>query len=322
VPLAAPERVVAVIVAWNRRELMLEGLRALAAQTRPVDAVVVIDNASTDGSADAARELMPGADVVVFPENTGGAGGFAAGIERALNRHGADLVWLMDDDTVPEPEALAELLRVRDASAREAVVLASRVVWTDGRPHPMNMPRVHPFATARSRAAAAAYASYPIRSASFVSILVDAAVVRTVGLPIADYFLWNDDFEFTARMLRGRRGYLCERSVVVHKTRVFGSTDADPGPRFALEVRNKIWLMRLSRGLGPLERVVYGGSTLRRWVRTYLRSNDRATLSRGLRAGMRQGLGGRPRATASVLARVPDVATGAAAIDEAAGLRT
>ena len=91
----------------------------------------------------------------------------------------------------------------------------------------------------------------PIRSASFVSVLVDAAMVRERGLPLADYFLWNDDFEFTTRLIRGRRALYCPASVVVHKTKTFGSTDADPGERFYYEVRNKLWLFARSRGLSP-----------------------------------------------------------------------
>jgi GT2 family glycosyltransferase len=144
----------------------------------------------------------------------------------------------------------------------------------------------------------------PIRSASFVSVLVDAAAVRERGLPIADYFLWNDDFEFTTRLLRGRRGLLCPASVAVHKTREFGGADADPGERFFYEVRNKIWLFTRSRGLAPAERVLYGGSTLRRWVRTFVRSSDRAVLRRAGLRGLRAGVSGRPRPTEAILREV------------------
>ena len=56
---------------------------------------------------------------------------------------------------------------------------------------------------------------------------------------------------------------------MVHKTKVFGSTDADPGERFFYEVRNKVWLFARRRGLTPWEKALYGGSTLRRWVRTF-----------------------------------------------------
>ena len=144
----------------------------------------------------------------------------------------------------------------------------------------------------------------PIRSASFVSILVDAALTRQRGLPQADYFLWNDDFEFTTRLLRGQAGLLCPASVVVHKTAAFGGTDNDPGPRFFYEVRNKIWMLRSGAALAPAERVMYGGSTLRRWARTFAKSRDRRALRSSLAKGIAAGVRTQPRPTAEVLADV------------------
>jgi rhamnopyranosyl-N-acetylglucosaminyl-diphospho-decaprenol beta-1,3/1,4-galactofuranosyltransferase len=224
--------VTAVLVTYNRCPLLLESLAAVQGQSRPPDRVIVIDNASTDDTATEVRARFPAVQLAGLPRNTGGAGGFAYGMALALAGQ-ADLVWLMDDDTVPEPQALAALLaaRSRHPGPRPALV-ASRVLWTDGRPHPMNTPRVKPFAARAERAAAAAVGCLPIRTASFVSVLVDAGTCRRRGLPVADYFLWNDDFEFTARILRRNPGLLCPASVVVHKTSSFGSTDSDPGPRF------------------------------------------------------------------------------------------
>ena len=145
------ERTVAVVVTYNRRELLLESLAAVQGQTRPPDAVVVVDNASTDGSGDAVRDAFPDVRLLALTVNTGGAGGFAAGI-RAAQELDADAIWLMDDDTVPEPGALAALLAARAASARTPAVVASRVVWTDGRDHPMNTPRPKPFCRGRGAA--------------------------------------------------------------------------------------------------------------------------------------------------------------------------
>jgi GT2 family glycosyltransferase len=142
----------------------------------------------------------------------------------------------------------------------------------------------------------------PIRSASFVSILVDAEACRRRGLPQAGYFLWNDDFEFTTRLLRGGAGWLCPASVAVHKTATFGSTDADPGPRFFYEVRNKVWTLRASAPLAPWERVLYGGSTARRWARTFARSRDRPALARAFASGIAAGVRSGPPATGEVLA--------------------
>ena len=294
-------RVVAVVVTFNRRDLVLESLAAIDAQARRPDVVIVIDNASTDGTADALRDRAS-IELHVLDRNTGGAGGFAYGIAAAL-RAGAGLIWVMDDDTVPEPDALAALLDARGnyRGTRPALV-ASRVVWTDGRDHPMNTPRPKPLVSTGERAAAEAIGCIPVRSASFVSILIDADVCKRRGAPVADYFLWNDDFEFSTRMLRGNVGLLCPHSVVVHKTRTFGSTDADPGERFYYEVRNKVWMLTRSRSLAPVERALYAGSTLRRWLRTIRASPDRAVLMRGLRRGLRDGLRHGPRSNEIVLA--------------------
>ena len=295
-------QVTAVVVTYNRMKLLLEALAAVHGQSRAPDAVVVVDNASTDGSAAAVREGYPSARLVELARNTGGAGGFACGTALAL-AGGADLIWLMDDDTVPEPDALRALLDARGCyPGRPAALVASRVIWTDGRAHPMNTPRVKPFATRPERRAAAMAGCLPIRSASFVSVLVDAGLCRERGLPQAGYFLWNDDFEFTTRLLRGNTGLLCPASVVVHKTAAFGGTDADPGQRFFYEVRNKIWMLRSSAPLAPLERALYAGSTLRRWARTFARSRDRRTLRSALVRGVAAGVRTSPRPAEEVLA--------------------
>jgi rhamnopyranosyl-N-acetylglucosaminyl-diphospho-decaprenol beta-1,3/1,4-galactofuranosyltransferase len=302
-PRRLPGRVVAVVVTYRRLALLREALRAVCGQTRPPDAVVVVDNASDDGTAEAVRAENPGFDVVSLRRNTGGAGGFTVGLERALARHGADLVWLMDDDTVPEGAALEALV---DAWAQcpdaPPALVASRVRWTDGRDHPMNTPRVSPLAARSARVAASRIGCSPVRSASFVSVLVDAPAVRAVGAPVADYFLWNDDFEFTTRLLRRRVGLWCPDSVVEHRTRSFGASDADPGERFYFEVRNKLWLFTRSSGLNPVERLLYGGATLTRWLRTVRRSTNRPVLVRAGARGFCDGVRRGPRPNGQVLA--------------------
>ena len=307
-----PARIVAVVVTWNRCDLLGEALDALAGQTLPPARVVVVDNASTDGTAEALRGRGDTLDVVRLAVNTGGAGGFAAGIERALTLD-PELVWLLDDDTVPTPRAAEALAAAwtgyEQVTGRRPAVVASRVVWTDGRDHPMNTPRAKPGASSPEQAAAREVGCVPIRSASFVSIVCDAEAIRERGLPVADYFLWNDDFEYSTRLIRGGVGLSCPDSLVVHKTRTFGSTDADPGERFFFEVRNKVWLFTRSTGLAPAEKLLYGGSTVRRWARTFARSRDRGTLARAAARGLWAGLRHGPRPNSQVLgaASLPDL---------------
>jgi len=103
----------------------------------------------------------------------------------------------------------------------------------------------------------------------------------------------------------------CPASVVVHKTRTFGSTDADPGERFYYEVRNKLWMFGRSRSLSAPEKALYGASTARRWGRTFAGSSDRRVLRRALVRGLGAGLH-RPRSNAAVLApaRTPPAVPG------------
>ncbi|MGO2061735.1 glycosyltransferase [Leucobacter sp. UCMA 4100] len=305
-------RVAAVMVAFNRAELLREALTAVGQQTRPVDELIVVDNASTDESAQVAAEMVARfgghARLIALTENTGGAGGFATGIAAAVQDPTIDWVWVMDDDTVPEPTALAEALAAHERFIEagrgrdDLAVMGSRVVWTDGEDHPMNTPKPKIGASQAERDRAAAAGVLEIRSISFVSAFVRAELVRKLGLPIADYFLWNDDFEYSARLLRRARGIQVPGSVVMHKTKIRGSSDQDPGERFYFEVRNKLWLFRTSKALKPWEKLAYTAASARRWARTFKASSNRGVLWNCLGRGLRHGLFTRPRPTADVLA--------------------
>jgi rhamnopyranosyl-N-acetylglucosaminyl-diphospho-decaprenol beta-1,3/1,4-galactofuranosyltransferase len=316
-----PKRVVAVVVAYNRRDLLVEAMNALAGQTHKLDAIVVIDNASDDGSGEAALKALPSIDVVRLEKNTGGAGGFAAGIAHALAVHEPDWVWLMDDDTIPTPTAIEELLSGA-TSIPGVTVAGSRVVWHDGQEHPMNTPRENPFASEARKKQARDLGLLDVRSSSFVSMLISVPRIREVGLPVADYFIWNDDFEYSVRLIRGHRGVFVPSSVVVHKTKVLGSTDADPGARFFFEVRNKVWLMRHSSGLSLWEKFVYSASTLRRWRKTVATSNEPEVLIRERKRGWNDGWRTNPRSTSEVLAGLGAVSDEVSALELAARKRT
>ena len=301
-PRVAAPTVVAVVVTYNRKDLLAECLRMLTQQTRVPHSIVVVDNASTDDTVAFVRENFPKVDMVSLSRNTGGAGGFSAGLAHAIDRHDADLVWAMDDDTIPTSTALAELLATRAAYGPELALVASRVVWTNGEEQPRNIPR-DPFGRSREeRRTARRAGGRPIRTASFVSLLIDAAAVREYGLPTADFFIWNDDFEFTARILRHRKGIYAPRAVVVHKTAELGTKLVDPGERFYNEVRNKIWTFRRGEAFAPVEAALWIGGALRNWLRFYRHSSNRAAMRQGLRSGVRDGLRSQPRLTRDVLA--------------------
>lgn len=307
-------RVVAVVVTYNRSELLRRTLAGIqGGRLRPA-AMVVVDNASADDTAQVLAEWSGPVpmDVLRLEKNLGGAGGFAVGIDRALHRHSAQLVWVMDDDTEPTEETLSAAVRTwRDyAPAWEArpVFVASRVLWTDGREHPMNSMRERLLPGARRRRAAAAVGAKTIRSGSFVSLLMDAEAMRRTPLPRADYFIWNDDFEYSTRLARFRDAVWAPESVVLHHTTTFGTTDVDPGPRFFNDVRNKLWVFTRSQSLAPWEKAAYFGATARLWLRTFRNSSSWGPLARhgarGLLAALRP-----PRENAEVLRGIYDLRT-------------
>jgi len=104
--------VTAIFATMNRSATAVACVRALAAQTRPPDRVIVADNVSTDTTV-ADLENLSGLpfplDVLRMAENAGNAGGVAAAMERAF-ADGTAAVWILDDDSWPRPEALAALL--------------------------------------------------------------------------------------------------------------------------------------------------------------------------------------------------------------------
>ena len=219
---AAPARIAALVVTYNRRALLAECLRAILAQDVPVEAVVVVDNASTDGTGEL---FAPGAEfdlpVVGYhrmPENLGGAGGFKEGL-RVARDSGCDWVWLMDDDCIAQPDTLSELVKASAIPDGRVSFLASSVFGPEG--EPMNVPTVD------SRLAENGYPDWyfnldrglvEIKSATFVSLLISVEAIREVGLPIGSFFIWGDDVEYTQRLTRwSAPAYMVGSSRILHK---------------------------------------------------------------------------------------------------------
>src|ERR1700742_899839 len=102
-------RVCAVIVTYNRPELLGRSVAAAFSQTMKPAAVLVIDNCSDVPAKDVLGGYGEDLQIFRFAENTGGAGGFHFGLAEAF-RQGFDAAWLMDDDGTPTEGCLATLV--------------------------------------------------------------------------------------------------------------------------------------------------------------------------------------------------------------------
>lgn len=199
--------ITAVVVTYNRLELLKKGIDCLRAQQRPLDMIVVVNNGSTDGT----HEWLDGqADLhVVHQDNVGGSGGFHTGIQTAYDL-GADWLWCMDDDVFPRPDCLAKLLE--NTSRPQAGLLMPRrllegKIFTHEFQH-FNF--TNPLASVHGRKLAKQQISETteIVGADFEGPFFSRKVVEKIGLPNKELFIFCDDTDYCLRThLAGFRLY-------------------------------------------------------------------------------------------------------------------
>lgn len=206
------------MVTFNRLTLLKEAITALRVQTVALKHIIVIDNGSTDGTAEWLDEQ---ADLVVKHQaNSGGAGGFSSGLRYACN-FDTDWMWVMDDDTICHPDALEKLLNgIAPLTASTIGFVCSKCVWTDGQPHYMNLIDIKPFFN--NELPFNVYDEHNLlltEGCSFVSVLINTKAVLQLGLPYKEFYIWGDDQEYTRRITKaGYLGLYHSESIAVHKT--------------------------------------------------------------------------------------------------------
>ena len=229
-------KVIAVVVTYNRKELVLECIEAILNQSYSVDKIILIDNCSTDGTDRVLKEKgyldCPRICYIKMDSNLGGAGGFYEGMVRAVQCQ-CDWVWIMDDDTIPARDCLAELIKaneiVESSMPVEGLECAVRpsffasAIYGSNREF-MNIPAVN------KKKAPNGYTYWynfldqgliNIETATFVSLLIKKEAIEKCGLPYKDFFLWGDDSEYTTRLTQYYGdAYLVGKSVAIHKRAV------------------------------------------------------------------------------------------------------
>ena len=236
--------VAAVVVTYNRLMLLQKCIEKLGAQTAPCD-ILIVNNASTDGTTEW-LEAQRGEHLYArnTGANLGGAGGFNYGTRWAVE-DGYKYLWLMDDDCLPEPDALEKLLEADELLGDEYGWLSSVALWTDGTECKMNVQRKTPYRDIAS----IKQPLTPCVMASFVSLFLRRETVEKFGLPIKEFFIWSDDWEYTRRISLKRPCYVAADSVVVHamqsNTVVNIATDTPERlARYRYFYRNDVYLYR------------------------------------------------------------------------------
>ena len=253
----AAVRVIAVIVTYNRSALLRQCLDAVLGQTRPPDAIVVVNNGSGDGTLDMLRTAY--ADTVVriqMRRNVGGAGGFYRGMAWAYE-DGADWLWLMDDDGIPAPDGLEVMLRPEHA---DRLALMNPLVVSLGDAADLsfgvtvNGIKTKSVPLIRSEMKGADVLMGQINP--FNGTLVSRDVIRQIGLPKREMFIWGDEVDYTNRVARAgfpfgtvltsTHQHPGGSNALVKSVRLgfLGTVDLTPDARIGLAARNMGYLYR------------------------------------------------------------------------------
>lgn len=184
-------KIVAVVVTYNRLELLKKNIQCLYNQSRQLDEIIVVDNCSTDGTFEYCRELATKDDKFIFVhlnENTGGAGGFSVAVKKAIEEN-ADYIWGMDDDAMPRDTALEKLINKIDYYKNDKYCFASNTYFYD-KEHTLRQIQFEN--------------DCEIKHLTFVGFFISKDLVKQIGFPREDLFIYYDDLDYSMRILENR----------------------------------------------------------------------------------------------------------------------
>ncbi len=228
----ATTRVLACLTTFNAADVIETTLQALFNQTRPPDAILIIDNASSD---DTLNRTFPDRVIVIRnAENVGPSGSIPIGFRYALE-HGYDWMWILDHDSAPAPAALVKLLGLYSGWPRrlqEETAFISCLPTNPGEPPlhgrlftPGGRFLISPPPDQRY---------YLCHVKVWSGCLYRMAAVREIGFPNPDYFIDRGELEYAYRVMKaGYKGYIDQESVLNHNfhgTPGLSTTRAKIGP--------------------------------------------------------------------------------------------
>lgn len=241
-------KIAALVVSYNRPDELRMVIDALFRQSQLPDSVIVVDNCGIVSVRSCLQDWGDRVTVIRTPENLGGAGGFGYGLNHVLQCNpDMDWIWLMDDDAVPEPDALLHLIRALPGLPGKVGALCG-AVYENGVIAPWHRRLFDSWFGLEWPIPASRYVEkyIDITTGSFVGFMLKIDTAHDIGLPDAAFFISYDDTEYSLRM--GRKGWqlgLVPGSIINH-LRTSGARLGE-GP-FALKhyynIRNRLVVQR------------------------------------------------------------------------------
>ena len=206
--------VAALVITFQRRDMLRQTLQGLLAQERPVDEIVVIDNATTDGTAAMLDEEFPTVTHLRMEQNVGPAGALEVGLGYA-HQQGHRWAWTHSDDILARPGALARLLATTEELADDRLGLLA--CWFEPVPgHYFHNGALWKYRPVKQHWPEVGSPAYLTEIMTFKGTLISLDMVPEIGLPIGDYFLMNEEYEWCLRAIHsGRRHYVLPEPLLV-----------------------------------------------------------------------------------------------------------
>ena len=227
------QKIITIVVTRNRPFLLKKCISAILSQTRRPDSIYVVDNDSQQPASDVLKDVNDKIIIIKNEHNVGCAGGFKTGIEKCFKNkqlNEDDFFWLMDDDSIPQEDALEKLTEEYFHTEKEIPIsFCCSLVLYGKEIHKMNFPPIINYVNnieSITPLVKLSQKSLLVESCSFVSVMVKLKHIIGAGLPLSDLFIWGDDVEFTRRISKKfGPGLFVLNSIVQHQTINNISTD-------------------------------------------------------------------------------------------------
>lgn len=209
-----------VIVTYNRLNLLKECIEACLKQTYSFEKIIVINNASTDGTEEYLNTLKHDNLMIINSEkNLGGAGGFYLGIKNAINQE-LDYLLLIDDDAIIDKNYNINIKK-HMVENPEKVCAFSGTVMTNAQiqfEHRRHLKKNFCYYDSNKEEYLKEYFDYDL--STFCGLYIPLKLIKEIGLPCSEFFIWFDDTEYSLRL--GKYGKIrnVNSAILNHKTSI------------------------------------------------------------------------------------------------------
>lgn len=193
--------IAAIVITFNRLELLKKTIDGLKSQTHKIDEIIVVNNGSSDGTTEwLAQDSVLS---VVIQENTGSSGGQYTGFKTAYER-GHEWIWAMDDDVVPRTDCLENMVKTIDINK----VIAPLRISNNGTPFindTIEFNLNNPFKNIWQRLLSQKDLNKDMIKAvglTFEGPMFHRTLIEKIGLPEKKFFIYGDDTEYMIRAFK------------------------------------------------------------------------------------------------------------------------